>query len=128
MKIILDIPKDFEKHFNNDRFKDSLKRIEADVHDCINETAQNVPAISGNYELELVDMLIEAFKNAETKETTEALNKLEDKLDQAYSDAVNDAQNYWNPRVAQDALQDAYNNVSCWIDEIFNGSEDSEER
>lgn len=128
MKIILDIPKEFEKHFNNDRFEDSLQRIEADIHDCINETAQNVPSISGDYELELVDMLVEAFKNAETKEATEALNKLEDKLDQAYSDAVNDAQNYWNPRVAQDALQDAYNNVSCWIDEIFNGSEDSEER
>lgn len=67
MKIAIDIPKEFEKHFNNDRFEDSLKRIEADVHDCINETAQNVPAISGNYELELIDMIIEAFKNAEIR-------------------------------------------------------------
>lgn len=57
------------------------------------------------------------------KEAAQALDKLEDKLDQAYRDAVDDCQNFWNPRVAQDALQNAYNNVSCWIDEIFNCTE-----
>ncbi len=67
MKILIDIPKEFEQHFNEDKFKDSLERIEADIHDCINETAQNVPAISGNYELELIDMFIPAFKNAEIR-------------------------------------------------------------
>lgn len=67
MKLIIDIPQEFEKHFNEDRFKDSLERIEADIHDCINETAQNVPAISGNYELELVEMFVTAFKNAEVR-------------------------------------------------------------
>lgn len=70
MKITINIPQDFEKHFNEDRFEDSLKRIKADVHDCINETAQNIPAISGNYELELIEMLIEAFKNAEVIHST----------------------------------------------------------
>lgn len=65
MKVIIDIPQEFEDHFTEDRFKDSLERIEADIHDCINETAQNVPAISGNYELELIDMLVEAFQNAD---------------------------------------------------------------
>ncbi|EXM38554.1 hypothetical protein RASY3_14675 [Ruminococcus albus SY3] len=52
------------------------------------------------------------------------IDKLEDKLDQAYSDAVNDAQDYWNPNVAQDALQDAYDNVRSWIYEILNGREE----
>lgn len=66
MKLILDIPKEFEKHFNEDRFKDSLERIKADIYDCIN-TAQNVLIISGNYELELIDMFIPAFKNAEIR-------------------------------------------------------------
>lgn len=127
MKITIDIPKVFEKHFNEDRFKDSLERIERDVRDCINK---NYPILttSGLWELELIDMLIEAFKAAETKEAAEALDKLKDKLDQAYSDAVNDAQGYWNPRVAQDALQNAYDNVLCWIDEIFSGSKDGEEQ
>lgn len=58
------------------------------------------------------------------KEVRLIIDKLEDKLDQAYSDAVNDAQNYYNPRVAQDALQNAYDNVSRWIDEILNGGEE----
>lgn len=54
------------------------------------------------------------------------IDKLKDKLNQAFSDAVNDAQDYWNPRVAQDALQDAYSNVSCWIDEILNDGEEAQ--
>lgn len=120
MKIIIDIPQDFEKHFNEDRFKDSLERIKADLNEDF--------VLAGNYERELLDMLRVAFKNAETKEATEALDKLKEKLDQAYSDAVNDAQGYWNPRVAQDALQNAYDNALCWIDEISSGSEDGEER
>lgn len=33
MKIIIDIPQEFEKHFDNDRFKDSLERIKADLND-----------------------------------------------------------------------------------------------
>lgn len=75
------------------------------------------------------DEIEQAFRQGYTqakKEAAQALDKLEDKLDQAYSDAVNDAQNYWNPRVAQDALQNAYSNASCWIDEIFNGGEDGD--
>lgn len=65
MKIVIDIPKDFEKHFNEDRFKDSLERIECDIQDDINED-HTIPMVSGLWELELIDMLIEAFKNAES--------------------------------------------------------------
>ena len=57
------------------------------------------------------------------KEATEALEKLIEKVDQAYSDAVNDARHYYNPNVAQDALEDAYDNVECWIKRILNGGE-----
>jgi hypothetical protein len=77
------------------------------------------------------DEVEQAFRQGYTqakKEAAQALDKLEDKLDQAYSDAVDDAQHYWNSRVAQDALQNAYNNVSCWIDEIFNGGEGGDSR
>ena len=59
------------------------------------------------------------------KEATEALDKLIEKVDQAYSDAVNDARHYWSPDTAQDALQDAYDNVECWIKRILNGSNES---
>lgn len=66
MKITIDIPKEFEKHFNEDRFKDSLERIEIDVHDSISED-HVIPTVSGAYELELIQMLMTAFKNAEIR-------------------------------------------------------------
>ena len=31
MKIEIEIPKEFEEHFNNDKFKDSFERIMADI-------------------------------------------------------------------------------------------------
>lgn len=68
MKITIDIPQVFEKHFNDDRFKDSLERIECDVRDCINED-HTIPTVSGLWELELIDMLIEAFKAAKVIES-----------------------------------------------------------
>lgn len=60
MKIVLEIPKEFEKHFITDKFKDSLMRLGVDIH-----------SVSGNYEKELVDMLIPAFRNAEIIEEKE---------------------------------------------------------
>lgn len=52
MKIIIDIPEEFESHFERDRFDDSLCRLRTDAH-----------CIAGKYEQELCDMLIEAFNN-----------------------------------------------------------------
>ena len=31
MRIEIDIPKEFEEHFNQDKFKDSFERIMADI-------------------------------------------------------------------------------------------------
>ncbi len=60
MKITIDIPKEFEKHFDNDRFKDSMERIKADLNGEF--------VFTGLYERELLEMLIEAFENAEYAE------------------------------------------------------------
>ena len=56
MKITLTIPKEFEDHFNADRFKDSLNRLSADAN-----------LLAGLYEKELAQMLIEAFAQAEVE-------------------------------------------------------------
>ena len=56
MQIVIDIPKEFENHFNDDNFKDSFERIKADI----NYTG----LLSGNYEIETLDMLTEAFLNS----------------------------------------------------------------
>lgn len=78
---------------------------------------------------EMINEVEQAFQQGYAqakKEATEALEKLKEKIDQAYSDAVNDARHYWSPNTAEDALQDAYDNVECWINEIFNGSEEAQ--
>ena len=53
MRLLIDIPKEFEQHFQADRFEDSLHRLRADVH-----------LMAGLYEQETAEMLIDAFKNA----------------------------------------------------------------
>ena len=63
MRIILDIPAEFEEHFWHDRFDDSLHRLSADAH-----------LLAGNYEQETAMMLAEALKAAKV---LEAENELE---------------------------------------------------
>ena len=53
MQITIDIPKEFVSEYKDDKFSDSLQRLKNDVHLC-----------AGNYEKEVVDMLIKAFRNA----------------------------------------------------------------
>lgn len=57
MQIILDIPKEFEEHFNMDRFEDSLERVCTSIqHDRY--------TISGRYEFEVIEMLKKALLKA----------------------------------------------------------------
>ena len=60
MKLIIEIPKEFEEQFNNDRFKDSLERILVEI-----VSSDNI--MSGLYELELIQMLRNAMTKAEVK-------------------------------------------------------------
>lgn len=53
MKIQINIPKEFEGHFKDDKFEDSLKRLIADAG-----------CLAGLYEVEVGYMLIEALKNS----------------------------------------------------------------
>lgn len=61
MKIEIEIPKEFEEHFNQNKFKDSLERIMADIKyslkngDCL---------CAGRYEYETIEMLEKAFGNS----------------------------------------------------------------
>lgn len=53
MKLLIEIPKEFERHFETDRFADSLQRLRADAH-----------MLAGRYERETATMLIQALKHA----------------------------------------------------------------
>lgn len=53
MKIIIEIPSEYERQFREDRFNNSLLRLCNDAH-----------CIPGNHEIELAKMLHEALQNA----------------------------------------------------------------
>jgi hypothetical protein len=57
MRIEIEVPKEFEKLFNQDRFKDNKYRLGMDAH-----------LIAGNYEQEIAIMLIKTFKNTKITE------------------------------------------------------------
>lgn len=66
MKVVIDIPKKFEQHFNEDKFKDSLLRLKADT----NYGLEHDETISGIYEIELLDMLVVVFEEARVIESS----------------------------------------------------------
>ena len=61
MRIEIEIPKEFENHFNQDKFKDSLERIMADIEHSL----ENGDCLcAGRYEYETIEMLEKAFENS----------------------------------------------------------------
>ena len=62
VEIVIKIPKGFEEHYALDKFEDSLQRLRFDVHKSLIAGRENI--LSGNYEIETLDMLTEAFLNS----------------------------------------------------------------
>ena len=63
MRIEIDIPKEFEEHFKQDKFKDSLERIMADIWHSL----ENGDCLcAGRYEYETIKMLEEALENSKS--------------------------------------------------------------
>lgn len=57
-EIVLKIPKEFEQDFNTDKFRECFMRV---LFDC---KAWDYAGISGNYEHETLNMLLNAFSEA----------------------------------------------------------------
>jgi len=62
MTISIEVPKEFEEHFNMDRFKDSLERVRVDIQKGF---VNNNIILSGLYEIELIEMLRDAMIKAD---------------------------------------------------------------
>lgn len=58
MKVVIDIPKDFEGDYIVDKFKDFFSRVIADI-DC--------KGMCGRYEKEIAEMFLKAFGDSEEK-------------------------------------------------------------
>jgi len=66
MKLLIELPKEFEEHFAVDKFKDSFMRICGDIKEVVLPHSRRGLSLglSGKYEKELVDVLANAFENA----------------------------------------------------------------
>ena len=63
MRIEIEIPKEFEEHFNQDKFKDSFERIMVDIFHSL----ENGDCLcAGNYEYETIEMLEKALENSKS--------------------------------------------------------------
>ena len=68
MTLLLEIPKEFEEHITYDKFQDSLNRIYYDLKDNVGRGN-----LSGNYEMELLNMFMTAFNSAKVVQPLESL-------------------------------------------------------
>ena len=84
MRIEIEIPKKFEEHFNQDKFKDSLERIMADIKYSL----ENGDYLCCKYEYETIEMLEKAFEDSrqayDVDKVVEELNKLDVKAIKRY--------------------------------------------
>lgn len=55
VKLTIDIPREYERDFIADKFKDFFSRVIADMH---------YSGLCGNYEKEIAEMFLEAFDKA----------------------------------------------------------------
>lgn len=58
MQIVINIPKEFEKEWNDTKFAESIQRVMCDLRDYPNHDK-----MSGNYEFETLEMLRDTFRN-----------------------------------------------------------------
>lgn len=59
MKIILEIPKEFQEEYLANRFVETFQRVRADLNNNLIDTGGY--GLAGNYEFETLEMLQEAF-------------------------------------------------------------------
>lgn len=70
MHLLIELPKEFEEHFDFDKFQDSFMRICGDINEILKSHSDEGPSLglSGKYEKELVDVLKTALLNAKKAE------------------------------------------------------------
>ena len=64
MRIEIEIPKEFEEHFKQDKFKDGLERVMTDIEHFQHSSKNGYWLCAGRYEYETIEMLQKAFENS----------------------------------------------------------------
>lgn len=63
MKIVIEIPEEFERDFKIDRFKDSLTRCSYEIDNVIRFDIGHNP-ITWKYDIDILEMLIQELEKA----------------------------------------------------------------
>lgn len=100
------------RRIDADHLKETLKKLKAE--DNNQKYVQGLQDAIDGYFPQIIDDEPTVGQSHE-----EFAAKLVEKIQDKYYEAVNDARGYYNPNVAQDALEDAYDNVLSWINEIL---------
>ena len=78
MRIEIEIPKEFEEHFKQDKFKNSFERIMVDIKHSL----ENGDCLcAGRYEYETIEMLEKAFEDSKSAYDVDKAIKELNKLD-----------------------------------------------
>ena len=104
MKLIIDIPKEFETDYKGDKFKDFFSRVLCDIEDG---------TLCGNYEKETAEMFLKAFD--ESVPMANIVEKLEELADNSNDHMY---ESYFDGK--EDGIREAINIVK---QEINNGLE-----
>ena len=80
MKIEIDIPKEFEEHFKQDKFKDSFERIIVALKNSL---------CTGRYEYETIEMLEKAFEDSKSAYDVDKVVEELLALNKNYNDGIN---------------------------------------
>lgn len=82
MRIIIDIPEQFESDYKGDMFKDFFSRVLYDIQDG---------TLCGNYEEETAEMLLKAF------DESIPMDRIVEQLEEnSYIETVSDLDPYWD--------------------------------
>lgn len=105
MRIEIEIPKEFEEHFKQDKFKDSFERIMADIKHSL----ENGDCLcAGNYEYETIEMLEKALENSKT---AYSVDKVVEELEER-TNFLKDCTKYGNKNAEQQ--EKSYNTMMMY--------------
>ena len=86
MRIEIDIPKEFEEHFKQDKFKDSFERIMAGIKHSLEDGNY---VYGTKYEYETIETLKKAFEDSKSAYDVEKVVEELLALNKNYNDGIN---------------------------------------
>jgi hypothetical protein len=115
MKLIIDIPKEFETDYNGDKFKDFFSRVLCDI--------EKGKCLCGNYEKETAEMFLKAFdESVPMANIVEKLEEREKYLERAMKESHENGYRFSEEKAMNERVAIRYA-INIVKQEINNGLE-----